>query len=223
MTLTARDLGDLYGRRVALTGKPGSGKTTTLGNLVLRHPRSVGLDPVGKLAPWFDVQVKVRDYGTQMDHVVEEATRKVAESWHDLESVCFDLSGIGPDTRGRFIDAFGYAALRHLRQGLVVIDESHYMYQSGTFSSNLGRYEMVGQSRNHQLGILFSQHRIAQVDNNVLELADLWLIMNLTGARDLDAVEEYLSVHADRSELKQLRRDVANLPTGGMVVWDTSL
>ena len=220
--MKAADFGDLSRRKTAVIGRPGTGKTTLLGNIARSQPKVLIVDPVGPLARFADLRIPIRAAPTP-DAIAGALRRIASECWPAGQRVALDASAIFGDERAQLGDLLGRAAIQHLRGGVVILDEAHWFMPQGSFSTHKGLFELIGKGRNYGLGTVVSTHRPAMVEKNALELSDLWIIMGLTGTNDLKAVARLLENSGIACDSPRLRQTVAALGLGDFVLWDANL
>lgn len=168
-----------------LTGSKGSGKTFTQREIISLHPRIYALEPHGgefKLSG----AVEVCD--------TEEFFEAAKVNWRtpSFLIVCvpdYDIQATSEEV----------ARLAYSRGNvLAVFDEAADYMTASSMGNEMSR--LIRQSRHRNVNLVFASPRLADLNANLRNQADLWVICGpCWTARDLDVIEENTSAEFRRA------------------------
>lgn len=78
---------------------------------------------------------------------------------------------------------------------------------------------LVRRGRARGIGVTMITQRPQVLSKDVLTQADVLITLRLGHPKDIDAIEEWVNVHADPREAKSMVDSLADLPTGTAWVW----
>lgn len=138
-----------------------------------------------------------------------------------------DLSLLTKSAMRRFMTAFLTRLYHRNRDALhMVIDEADlFAPQSsgrtgGDSAPLLGAMEdLVRRGRSRGIGCTLITQRPAVLHKDVLSQAEVLIAMRMTGVRDVGAIDEWVKLHAEIDEAKELKQSLPSLPIGTAWVW----
>lgn len=228
---------DLVTQTVAIVGKRGRGKSSTAKVLVEEMVRAgqqvIVMDTVGA---WWGLRSSLDGNkpglpvvvfgGSHGDVPLEDtAGALIAQVLmkHRIPAVV-DLSGFRKAGQRRFATAFIEELYHSNREPLhVVFDEADEFSPQTPFPESralLGAMEdFVRRGRLRGLGCTLVSQRPAVIHKDVLTQVEVLITMGLTGPRDVAAIDEWVKLHADDGQAREVRSSLASLPTGTAWVW----
>lgn len=135
-----------------------------------------------------------------------------------------DLSHLSK-TKGRdFVRAFMERLYFRNREPLhLVVDEADLFapQRGGADTARLvGAYEdIVRRGRARGIGCTSITQRPASLHKDILTQSEVLIALRMTGVRDVAAINEWVQLHAEDDEAKQVRSSLAALPVGTAWVW----
>lgn len=239
----SRDLSlplDIATEAVAVLGRRGKGKTNTAGVIVeelVGH--GVPVCVVDTVGVWWGLRSSksgkgagipvVVFGGTHGDLPLEEASGKiVAEVLVNRRiSAVIDTSQLSKTAARRFLTDFVTAVYRLNRDPfLFVFDEADELapqHPRAEGARLLGAMEdFVRRGRARGLGVILVTQRPAVLNKDVLTQIEVLVAHGLTGPRDVAAIDEWVRLHADEDEARQVKATLAGLPIGTAWVWSPS-
>lgn len=221
----------------AILAKRGSGKTYTAAVLV-EEMHAAGLpvivaDPVGV---WWGLRASADGKSDGLPFIVfggdhadvpleETAGHLLADLVVDerLPAV-LDLSGLSKSAARRFMTDFLERLYRRNRDPLhVVLDEADSFAPQRTGAEGarlLGAVEdLVRRGRARGLGCTLITQRPAVLNKDVLTQAEVLVALRMTGPRDVAAIDEWVRLHADEDQARELKSSLPALPVGTAWVW----
>ena len=231
---------EIAGEAVGILAKRGAGKTNTGGVLVEEMLDAliqvVVLDPVGV---WWglrasksgtDVGYPIAVLGGQHGDVPLEPTAGalVADVLVETgQSLVLDLSEFTKTEQRRFVAEFATKVYRRkatARSLLHVVLEEADEFAPQRVTA--GDAPMVGaislivkRGRSRGLGMTFITQRSASLNKDVLDQADVLIVMRTFGPRDRKAIEGWIE-HQDAEGLSDLLPSLPTLQTGEAWVWN---
>lgn len=221
----------------AILGKRGSGKTTTARvvteELLTRNLPVVVLDPTGV---WWGLRSsadgKAAGYpvvifgGDHADVPLEEnAGALVADVIVDERiPAVIDLSLLSKSAARRFAIDFLERLYHRNRDPLhVVIDEAD-LFAPQRLPAGAERLlgamdDLVRRGRVRGLGVTLITQRPAVLNKDVLTQAEVLIALRMTGTRDVNAINEWVALHADEDEARTVKSSLPSLPVGTAWVW----
>lgn len=228
---------DAVTQTFAIVGKRGRGKSSTakvlVEEMVGAGQQVIVLDTVGA---WWGLRSSLDGGSPGLPVVVfggrhgdvpleDTAGAVIARTLmkHRVPAV-IDLSEFRKAGQRRFATAFIEELYHSNRDPLhVVFDEAdEFAPQTPLPDSRalLGAMEdFVRRGRLRGLGATLVSQRPAVIHKDVLSQAEVLITMGLTSPRDVSAINEWIKLHADDEEAKEVRRSLASLPVGTAWVW----
>lgn len=142
----------------------------------------------------------------------------------DPVPVVLDLSQLSKRAQRRLVCEFMERLYHRNRDPLhVVVDEADlFAPQRGgaDVARLLGAYEdVVRRGRAHGLGCTSITQRPATLHKDILTQSEVLIALRMTGVRDVAAIDEWVRLHADDAEAKEVEASLAALPIGTAWVW----
>lgn len=232
-------------RRTSLYGQPDIGKTNSL-TVICEGLLRIGvpvteMDWKGDLwgqrssadgtKPGFPVVIFGGDHA---DVAIQETDGKEIGHVVARESMpsIIDLSGFEHDAqRRRFATAFlrsflnAKAPEQFRTPHLLAIDEAQQFAPQNPYGEGVqllaATLAVTGLGRKRGIGMLTTALRAAQLNKNLVELADLYLFMQVAGRNDLKAISETLQ-RFDPEEAKELVKRLPRLQKGEVIAYSPS-
>lgn len=221
----------------AILAKRGSGKTYTAAVLVEEMLDAalpvVVLDPIGV---WWGL--KSSDDGTKPGYPVvvfggdhadvplePTAGALIADVIVDERvPAVLDLSGLSKTAARRFVADFAERLYYRNRAALhVVIDEADAFAPQRTHADGartLGAIEdLVRRGRARGIGVTLITQRPAVLNKDVLTQAEVLVALRMTGPRDVAAIDEWVRLHADEDQAREVKGSLPSLPIGTAWFW----
>jgi hypothetical protein len=220
-----------------ILAKRGSGKTYTAAVLAEEiigagHP-CVIVDPVGVwwglraaadgVGPGLPVVIFGGDHGDvpldeQSGDIIADAI--IAERF----SAVLDLSVLSKAAARRFMAAFIARLYHRNRDPLhLIVDEADAFAPQRTDAGGavlLGAMEdLVRRGRARGIGCTLITQRPAVLNKDVLTQAEVLICLRMNGVRDVQAIDEWVRLHADEDEARDLKKSLPSLPVGTAWVW----
>jgi len=221
----------------AILGKRGVGKTTTA-RVLTEELLEVGLpvlilDPTGV---WWGLRTSAdgrRDGypvvifgGDHADVPLEEtAGTLIADVIVSQRiSAVLDLSSLSKGGTRRFsTDLLERLYFRNREPLHVVIDEADLLAPQRVAHGGerlLGAMsDLVRRGRVRGLGVSMITQRPATLSKDILTQAEVLIALRMTGPRDVAAIDEWVRLHADEDEAREVKSSLASLPVGTAWVW----
>lgn len=218
-------------------GKRGSGKTTTARviteELLERQLPVVVLDPTGV---WWGLRTsadgKAPGYpavifgGDHADVPLEETAGALVAGVIVDERLpaVIDLSLLSKSAARRFAIDFLETLYRRNRDPLhIVIDEAD-LFAPQRLPQGAERLlgamdDLVRRGRVRGLGVTLITQRPAVLNKDVLTQAEVLIALRMTGVRDVNAINEWVELHADPDEARTVKASLPSLPIGTAWVW----
>lgn len=221
----------------AVLAKRGAGKTYASSVLVEEvvkagHP-AVIIDPLGV---WWGLRssadgkrdgLPVAVFGG--DHgdlpLAETQGRVLAEAIVEGRfPAILDLSLLSKSAMRRFVADFLEALYHRNRDPLLVVaDEADLWAPQRTTPDStrlLGAMEdLVRRGRARGLGCVMITQRPAVLNKDVLSQASVLVALRMGGTHDVAAIDEWIRLHADESEARELKASLPSLPVGTAWIW----
>lgn len=221
----------------AILGKRGAGKTTTArvlveGLLEVDLPVLV-FDPTGV---WWGIRASADGItngypviifgGDHADVPLEEtAGTLIADVLVDQRiSAVLDLSHLSKGATRRFCtDLLERLYLKNREPRHVVIDEADLLapqrVQAGGERLLGAMSDLVRRGRVRGLGVSLVTQRPATLNKDILTQAEVLIALRMTGPRDVQAIDEWVRLHADEDQAREVKASLAALPVGTAWVW----
>lgn len=221
----------------AILAKRGRGKTSTavvMTEEMIRagHPVVV-LDPVGV---WWGLRSAADGINDGLPVVIlggdhgdlplrPEAGALVAETLVASRApAVIDLSSLSKTQARRFATDFIETLYHRNRDPLhVVVDEADSFAPQRAQADGarlLGAMEdLVRRGRARGLGTTLITQRPAVLNKDVLTQAEVLIALGMTGPRDVAAIDEWVRLHADEDQAKEVKASLPSLPVGTAWVW----
>jgi hypothetical protein len=221
----------------AILAKKGSGKSycasVTAEEMLDAGQQIVVLDPTGA---WFGLQSsadgKHEGYPVVVfggDHanvaLEESAGELIAQAIVEKRfSAVLDLSLFRKGASARFVTSFLEALYRLNRQPLhLFIDEADDMCPQKPFGNEaqmVGAVEdVVKRGRKKGIGCTLITQRPADLAKQVLTQCEVLVALRLVHPRDIAAIKEWVNVHADPQQSRDMIASLPSLPIGTAWVW----
>ena len=221
----------------AILAKRGKGKTNTA---VVMAEEMIGvglpvvvLDPVGV---WWGLRssadgenpgLPVVIFGGDHADVPLEPTagELIADVVVDQRlSAVIDLSSLSKSAGRRFMAPFVERLYHRNREALhVIVDEADaFAPQRATADTArlLGAMEdLVRRGRARGIGVTLITQRPAVLHKDVLTQAEVLIALGMTGPRDVAAIDEWVRLHADEDQAREVKASLPSLPVGTAWVW----
>lgn len=228
---------DLVTQSVAILAKRGVGKSYTAAvfteELLSSDQQVVVIDPTGAAwgikssadgnSPGFKVVIFGGDHA---DLPLEETAGKVlatAVVEHGFSCV-LDLSLFRKAAAVRFLaDFLETLYLLNRRPLHLICDEADYYAPQRTFSEDArvvgAMNDIVRRGRKRGLGCTLISQRPSVLNKDVLTQCEMLVAMRLVHPRDIDAVMEWVNVHADQKTAAKMLASLPSLPVGEAWFW----
>jgi hypothetical protein len=144
-------------------------------------------------------------------------------------SCILDLSLMSKGEMARFSAAFLESLYRLNRNSMhLVVDEADAFAPQRTFGVDdakmLGAMQsIVRRGRARGIGVTMITQRPQVLNKDVLTQADVLIALRLSHPKDIDAIEEWVNVHAEPREAKAMVESLPSMPTGTAWVWGPML
>jgi uncharacterized protein len=223
---------DAVTQTFAVLAKRGVGKTYTASvmaeEMLKAGQQVVALDPTGAwwgLRSGFPIVIIGGEHG---DIPLEESAGEViAQAIVDNRfSAVIDLSLFRKGQMIRFMVAFAETLYRLNREALhLFVDEADAVAPQaknygGDENRMLGAMEdIVRRGRKRGIGCTLITQRPAVLNKNVLTQCEVMVAMRLVHPKDIDAIEEWVNVHADPVQAKAMIDSLPSLPVGAAWFW----
>lgn len=221
----------------AILGKRGKGKTGTavvLAEEMIRAGLPVLIvDPVGV---WWGLRSSADGKGEGLpvvifggDHadipLTDKAGTVVADAIIDGRfPAILDLSHLSKAAMRRVMADFVERLYHSNREALhVIFDEADLLAPQRTSPEGnrlLGAMEdLQRRGRARGIGTTLISQRPAVLHKDLLSQAEVLIALGLTGPRDVAAIDEWVRLHADEDQARQVKQTLASLPVGTAWVW----
>lgn len=221
----------------AILGKRGRGKTSTAVVLAEEMIRGglpvVIVDPVGV---WWGLRSSIDGTGEGLpvvifggDHadvpLTDKAGTVVADAIIDGRfPAILDLSHLSKAAMRRVMADFVERLYHRNREALhVIFDEADLLAPQRTSPEGnrlLGAMEdLQRRGRARGIGTSLISQRPAVLHKDLLSQAEVLIALGLTGPRDVAAIDEWVRLHADDDQARQVKQTLASLPVGTAWVW----
>jgi uncharacterized protein len=228
---------DFVTQTQAILAKRGVGKSYTASveaeELLKAGQQVVVIDPTGA---WFGLKSSADGKsagfpiavfgGEHADVPLEESAGEiVAQAIIERRfSAIIDLSFLRKNQRNRFMTAFLETLFRLNRVAMhLFVDEAHTIAPQKPFGEEarmLGAIEdVVMLGRRRGLGCTLITQRPQVLNKNVLTQCEILCCLRLVHPKDIDAVEEWVNVHADETQAKEMIVSLPSLPIGTAWFW----
>lgn len=222
----------------AILAKKGKGKTYKAAvqaeELLDAHQQIVAIDPTGA---WWGLRSsadgKTAGYpvtifgGEHADLPLETTAGEVIASAIADEhfSAIIDLSLFRKGEALRFMAAFMETLYRKNRHALhLFIDEADVVAPQKTFSPEQARAlgatdDLVRRGRIRGIGCTLITQRPQVLNKDVLSQIDMLTALGMNHPKDIGAIKDWVAVHGDEANAKQMIADLPALPVGEAWVW----
>jgi hypothetical protein len=221
----------------AVLAKRGAGKTYCASvmaeEMLATHQQIVVVDPTGA---WFGLRSSADGKSAGFPIVViggehgdvplsETAGEVIAQSIVEHRfSAILDLSQLRKGQVRRFLTPFLETLYRLNREPLhLFIDEADYIApqgQRGDEAPAVGAVEdVVKRGRRRGIGCTLITQRPADLAKQVLTQCEVLVPLRLVHPRDINAIKEWINVHAEPDQAKQVIDSLPSLPIGTAWVW----
>jgi hypothetical protein len=221
----------------AILAKRGKGKTSTAvvmaEELIAQGMPVVVLDPVGV---WWGLRSSAdgKDAGLPVvifggDHadvpLEETAGQVIADVIVEQRfPAVIDLSSLSKSAARRFMAPFLERLYHRNRDALhVIVDEADAFAPQRTQADGarlLGAMEdLVRRGRARGIGVTLITQRPAVLHKDVLTQAEVLIALGMTGPRDVAAIDEWVRLHADEDQAREVKASLPSLPVGTAWVW----
>lgn len=228
---------DLVTQTIAILGKRGSGKTTAArvlaeGLLESDLPVCV-LDPTGV---WFGLRTSadgaadgypVVIFGGEHGDVPLEETAGAVIAEVIVQqrlSAVLDLSLLSKVAMRRFAaDFLQTVFLLNREPRHIVVDEADILAPKAATRETArtvdAMEDLFRRGRVKGLGATAITQRAASLHNGVLNMAEMLIALRMTGVRDVAAVDDWVRLHADDDDAREVKASLPSLPTGQGWLW----
>ncbi len=221
----------------SILAKRGSGKSYTasvlMEELIEAGQPVVVIDPVGV---WWGLRSSADGEGPGLPVVIfggdhadlplpEGGGETIADVVMDERvPAVLDLSHLSK-TKGReFVRAFMERLYFRNREPLhLIVDEADLFapQRGGADTARLvGAFEdIVRRGRARGIGCTSITQRPASLHKDILTQSEVLIALRMTGVRDVAAINEWVNLHAEEDEAKEVKASLASLPVGTAWVW----
>lgn len=221
----------------AILGKRGKGKTATgvvlTEELIRAGLPVVVLDPIGV---WWGLRSDATGDGPGLPVVIfggdhadvplePGAGQLVADVVVDERvPAVLDLSALSKSASRRLVTDFLERLYHRNRDALhVVVDEADAFAPQRAHADGarlLGAMEdLVRRGRARGLGVTLITQRPAVLNKDVLTQAEVLVALGMTGPRDVAAIDEWVRLHADEDQAREVKASLPSLPVGTAWWW----
>lgn len=221
----------------AILGKRGKGKTATgvvlTEELIRADLPVVVLDPIGV---WWGLRSDATGEGPGLPVVIfggdhadvpldPGAGQLVADVVVDERvPAVLDLSALSKTQSRRLVTDFLERLYHRNRDALhVVVDEADAFAPQRAHAEGarlLGAMEdLVRRGRARGLGVTLITQRPAVLNKDVLTQAEVLVALGMTGPRDVAAIDEWVRLHADEDQAREVKASLPSLPVGTAWWW----
>lgn len=143
-------------------------------------------------------------------------------------SAIIDLTLFRKGEALRFMAAFLETLYRKNRNALhLFIDEADVVAPQKTFGPDEARVlgaceDIVRRGRIRGIGCTLITQRPQVLNKNVLSQVDMLTALGMNHPKDIGAIKEWVAVHGDESQAKQMIADLPALPQGEAWIWAPS-
>lgn len=222
---------------IAILAKRGKGKTNTavvmVEEMVAAGMPAVVIDPVGV---WWGLRSSGDGQSEGLPVVIfggdhgdlpldPNAGELIADVLVDQRfTAVLDLSHLSKGGSRRFMTGFIERLYHRNRQALhVVVDEADAFAPQRAQADGarlLGAMEdLVRRGRARGIGVTLITQRPAVLHKDVLTQAEVLIALGMTGPRDVAAIDEWVRLHADEDQAKEVKASLPSLPVGTAWVW----
>lgn len=221
----------------AILAKRGAGKTNTAvvltEEMVGAGQQVVVLDPTGV---WWGLRSAASGRGGGLPVVIvggdhadlplqQSSGRAVAQLLvAERTSTVLDLSGLSKVGARELVADFLEELYAVNRAPLhLVVDEAD-LFAPQRQPKNMVRLagameDIARRGRAHGIGLTLICQRVASLSWDVLSQAEVLVALRVTNPRDVGAIEEWIKLHADVAEARDVKASLPSLPIGTAWVW----
>lgn len=140
-------------------------------------------------------------------------------------SALIDLSSLSKSASRRFMEKFVERIYHRNREPLhIIIDEADAFAPQRSMGGDgarlLGAMEdLVRRGRARGIGCTLITQRPAVLHKDILTQAEVLIALGMTGPRDVAAIDEWVRLHADEAEAREVKQSLPSLPVGTAWVW----
>lgn len=139
-------------------------------------------------------------------------------------SAILDLSLLRKGAATRFMASFAETLYRLNREPVhLIVDEADAVAPQRVMNEEarcLGAMEdIVRRGRKRGIGCTLITQRPAVLNKNVLTQCEMLVALRLVHPKDIDAIEEWVNVHADPEQAKKMIASLPSLPVGTAWFW----
>lgn len=221
----------------AILAKRGSGKTYTGGVLVEEllkaHLPVCVVDPLGV---WWGLRSSADGKsagepvvifgGDHADVPLQETAGELVADVIITERIpaVIDLSGFSKSAARRFMTDFAERLYHRNRDPLhLVVDEADAFApqrpQKGAERLLGAMEDIVRRGRARGLGCTMITQRAAVLNKDVLTQIEALIVQRMTGPRDVQAIDEWVRLHATEEEARTVKASLPSLPIGTAWIW----
>jgi len=228
---------DMVTQTAAVIAKKGSGKSYTASviaeEMLKQNHQVVVIDPTGA---WWGLRADAKGGpggfpiivigGDHADVNLDEGSGEVlARAIVERKfSAILDVSNFRKGQTRRFVTAFLETIYRLNREPMhLFVDEADDICPQmvrGEEAQMVGALEdVVKRGRKKGIGCTLITQRPADLAKQVLTQVEMLMVLRLSHPRDLKAIEEWINVHADPTQAKDMMRELPGLPIGQAYFW----
>ena len=142
----------------------------------------------------------------------------------ERQSAVIDLSGLSKTAARRAMADFMEDLYRYCEEPLQLIVDEADLFAPQRLPADMMRLlgamdDVVRRGRAHGLGCTLISQRPAVLNKDVLSQAEVLVAMRMTSPRDVGAIDEWVSLHADDDEARTVKASLPSLPIGTAWVW----
>lgn len=221
----------------AILAKRGSGKTYTAAVMVEEMIAAglpvVVVDPIGV---WWGLRSSADGTGDGLPVVIfggDHADLPLQDNAGGLLAdviierrlpAVLDLAALSKSAARRFMTDFAEQLYHRNRDPLhLVLDEADAFAPQRAAAEGarlLGAIEdLVRRGRARGLGVTLITQRPAVLNKDVLTQAEVLISLRMTGVRDVAAIDDWVRLHADEDQAREVKASLPSLPVGTAWVW----
>lgn len=193
-------------KTIAILAQKGGGKSTLIrmiGESLDAKLPIIILDPVGGTSiqsPAF-YQMKVTS-----DTLSGHTMKWLKKAWENKDTVLIDTSRL---TTPEYVEwSEGFFNMPWLKDGLIVVDETHFLVPQMRGKFSLGFQKFVKVCRNDNVGLILSSQRPQSVSKEILALTDVYIIGRIVYTSDREITLSLIAPFLTKEEYNEYERNI---------------